>query len=83
MRSSKAGPQHEKDLQRKVTAADADYSGKVEAANSHRNEAINSFRPQAVRALRVMIMECDAGLMVQLQKFGTSTCCHFGNSVEG
>lgn len=72
MRGSRNGPRHEEDLQRKVATADSDYQSRVQLANTHRHEAVNSLRPQAVRALRDMIAECDAGLTVQLQRFGTS-----------
>lgn len=72
MRSSKKGPQYEEELYRKVQAADTDYQGKVQYANSCRQELINALRPQAVKSMREMVAECDAGLSVQLQKFGTA-----------
>ncbi|PWW76573.1 Rho GTPase activation protein [Tuber magnatum] len=69
LRGTRNGPRHEEDLQRKVAAADSEYHTRVQIANTQRHDAINSLRPQAVRALHEMIAECDAGLIVQLQRF--------------
>lgn len=52
--------------------ADSDYQSKVQYANASRQELINALRPQAVESMRKMVAECDAGLSVQLQKFGTA-----------
>lgn len=68
---TKSAAQQEEDLNRKVQAADADYISKVQAAKASRQELITSLRPQAVRALTELIMECDSGLTLQLQKFAS------------
>ena len=68
---TKSAAQQEEDLKRKVDTADADYASKVQAAQASRQELITSLRPQAVRALTELIMECDAGLTLQLQKFAS------------
>jgi len=77
LRGSRNGQRHEEDLQRKVATADSEYQSRVQLANTHRHEAVNSLRPQAVRALREMVAECDAGLTIQLQRFGASVCIGF------
>lgn len=71
LKGPKSAAQHEEDLQRKVQQADADYQSKVQTAKSQRQELVSSLRPQAVKALRDLIDECDSGLTLQLQKFGT------------
>ncbi len=68
---TKSAAQQEEDLNRKVHAADADYASKVQAARASRQELITSLRPQAVRAITELIMECDSGLTLQLQKFAS------------
>ena len=67
----KSAAQHEEDLNRKVQAADDDYASKVQAARGLRQELITSLRPQAVRALTELVLECDSGLTLQLQKFAS------------
>lgn len=69
LKGPKSAEQHEQDLLRKLQAADADYSTKVQTAKAQREELINQGRPQAVRALQELIAECDSGLALQLQKF--------------
>jgi hypothetical protein len=72
LKGPKSAAQHEEDILRKLQAADADYSSKVKAANALRQELLSSLRPQALKALRDLTAECDSGLTLQLQKFGTS-----------
>ena len=71
LKGPKSAAQHEEDLQKKVQQADADYSSKVQTAKSQRQELIAMLRPQAIQGLQDLINECDAGLTLQLQKFGT------------
>lgn len=70
IKGPKSAAQHEEDLHRKVQAADSDYSTRVQAAQSQRQELLSSLRPQAIKAMQDLINECDAGLALQLQKFG-------------
>lgn len=70
LKGPKSAAQQEEDLLRKVQNADADYAAKVTSAQGQRQELLNTHRPQAVRALQDHISECDAGLTLQLQKFG-------------
>ena len=70
LKGPKSAAQHEEDLNRKLQAADTDYSSKVQAAQSQRQELLTSSRPQALQALQEIINECDSGLTLQLQKFG-------------
>lgn len=65
---TKSAAQQEEDLHRKVQAADADYLTKVQGAQASRQELVTSLRPQAVRALTDLIVECDSGVTLQLQK---------------
>ncbi|TKA76017.1 hypothetical protein B0A49_02927 [Cryomyces minteri] len=69
LKGPKSAAQHEEELLKKVQAADADYSGKVQTALTLRQELLNSSRPQAIRALQDLITECDSALTLQLQKF--------------
>ena len=70
LKGPKSAAQHEEDLNKKVQAADSDYSAKVQSAQSQRQELINTLRPQAIKAMQDLINECDSGLTLQLQKFG-------------
>lgn len=70
LKGPKSAAQHEEDLHRKMQAADSDYSSRVQAAKSQRQELLSSLRPQAIKAMQDLINECDAGLALQLQKFG-------------
>ncbi|KAL4799403.1 hypothetical protein BDV19DRAFT_355026 [Aspergillus venezuelensis] len=70
-KGTKSVAQQEEDLLRKVQAADSDYGSKVSAAQSARQELISTQRPQAVRNIQQLIFECDSGLALQMQKFGT------------
>lgn len=69
LKGPKSAAQQEEALLSKVQNADAEYSDRVQAARSQRQELISSSRPQALRELQNCIMECDAGLGMQLQKF--------------
>ena len=71
LKGPKSAAQQEEDLFRKVQAADADYSAKVQAAQAQREELKATLRPQAVTALRELVTECDSGLTLQLQKFAS------------
>ena len=71
LKGPKSAAQHEEDLHRKMQAADADYASKVQTARGQRQELISTQRPQAVKAIQELISECDSGLTLQLQKFGT------------
>lgn len=73
LKGPKSAAQHEEDLNRKVQAADSDYQSKVQLAKSQRQDLISTLRPQAVKSLLDLIIECDSGLTLQLQKFGRST----------
>lgn len=70
LKGVKSAAQVEEDLQRKVQAADADYSSKVQTALGMRRELVTTSRPQAVQAVQQLINECDSGLVLQMQKFG-------------
>jgi hypothetical protein len=76
LKGPKSAAQVEEDLHRKMQAADADYSSKVQAAQSLRQELISSLRPQAVKALEMLIHECDSALTLQMQKFGEFDVVH-------
>lgn len=71
LKGPKSAAQHEEDLQRKVQAADQDYSSKVQTAQTYRKELVSSTRPQAVTALVDLIKEIDAALTMEMQKYGT------------
>jgi myosin heavy subunit len=70
LKGPKSAAQHEEDLHRKVQAADTEYSTKVQSTQNQRQELINILRPQATKAIQDLIKECDAGLSLQLQKYG-------------
>ena len=70
LKGPKSAAQYEEDTLRKVQAADADYSSKVQSAQSLRQELLTTLRPQGLRALQDLIMECDSAVALQLQKFG-------------
>ncbi|TAQ88198.1 hypothetical protein B7494_g3506 [Chlorociboria aeruginascens] len=71
LKGPKSAAQHEEDLLRKVQAADADYSSKVQTAQSQRAELWSKLRPEAVQALEDLIKECDSALTLQMQKFAS------------
>ncbi|KAL8866902.1 MAG: hypothetical protein Q9174_006008 [Haloplaca sp. 1 TL-2023] len=70
LKGPKSAAQHEEDLNRKMQAADSDYRSKVQTAQTQRHELVTTQRPQAIKAIYDLINECDAGLTLQLQKFG-------------
>ncbi|KAL4922185.1 hypothetical protein BDW62DRAFT_173140 [Aspergillus aurantiobrunneus] len=70
-KGTKSVAQQEEDLLRKVQTADSDYAAKVQAAQTARHELITTHRPQAVHNIQQLIFECDSGLALQMQKFGT------------
>ncbi|CBF76878.1 hypothetical protein AN4745.2 [Aspergillus nidulans FGSC A4] len=70
-KGTKSVAQQEEDLLRKVQSADSDYKAKVQAAQTARQELISTHRPQAVHNIQQLISECDSGLALQMQKFGT------------
>ena len=72
LKGPKSAAQVEEDLHRKMQAADSDYSSKVQSARSMRQELLTTLRPQAIQAVEQLITECDSGLTLQMQKFGTS-----------
>lgn len=67
----KSAQQHEEDLLRKVQGADQDYYGKVQTLQVERGELIAKTRPGTVKALQDIVRECDAGLVLQMQKFAS------------
>lgn len=71
IRGPKSAEQHEQDLLRKVQTADQDYYGKVQTYQAERGELLNKTRPETVKALQDIVRECDSGLVLQMQKFGT------------
>ena len=72
LRGPRSAEQREEELQRKVQSADQDYQSKVQYVRQQRQELLSTTRPQAVKALEDLITECDAGLALQMQKFGKS-----------
>jgi uncharacterized protein YaaN involved in tellurite resistance len=70
LKGPKSAQQHEADLLRKLQAADADYQGKVTAAQGLRSELLAKHRPDAVKSLQELIRECDSALTLQMQKYG-------------
>lgn len=75
LKGVKNAAQVEDDLHKKLQAADSDYQQKVHTAKSMREELIKTGRPQAIKALQELTTECDAGLALQLQKFGKTSHC--------
>ena len=69
IKGGKSSEKQEEDLHRKLEAADGEYASKVQAAQTSRQDLVTTHRPQAVRALQESIMECDAGLTMQLSKY--------------
>ena len=72
LKGHKTAAQLEEELLRKTQQADSEYASKVQSAQSARKELISTHRPQAVQNLQQLISECDSGLTLQVQKFGTS-----------
>ena len=74
-KATKSAAQHEEDLLRKVQGADQEYHGRVQALQSERGELVARTRPETVKALQDLVKETDAGLTLQLQKFGMPALC--------
>lgn len=70
IRGPKSAHQHEEDVYRKAQAADQDYMSKVQLAQAGRTELLSKTRPETVQALQETVRECDAGVVLQMQKFG-------------
>ncbi|KAL8969368.1 MAG: hypothetical protein Q9197_004380 [Variospora fuerteventurae] len=71
LKGPKTAAQHEEDLHRKMQAADSDYSSRLQTAQSQRQELVSTQRPQVVKAILDLIIECDSGLTLQLQKYAS------------
>lgn len=71
--ATKSAAHHEEDLFRKVQGADSEYFQKVQSLQSERADLVAKTRPEAVRALQDIVKETDAGLTLQLQKYGKWT----------
>ncbi len=69
IKGTKSSEKQEEDLHRKLEAADGEYASRVQAAQTSRQDLVTTHRPQAVRSLQEAIMECDAGLTMQLSKY--------------
>ncbi|KAK6522104.1 hypothetical protein TWF281_002671 [Arthrobotrys megalospora] len=86
-RSKPFGPRHpEEDARKRLEMADMEYVRQVEITNKIHSELYHAERPQSVKALRDLIMECDAGLSLQLQKFvalNESFALNNGRAVSG
>ncbi|KAK3355254.1 hypothetical protein B0H65DRAFT_41108 [Neurospora tetraspora] len=67
----KSAAQHEEDLLRKAQAADQDYQAKVNTVQTERGELLNKIRPDTIKALQEIVRECDAGVVLQMQKFAS------------
>lgn len=77
LKGPKTAAQHEEDLHRKMQAADSDYSSRLQTAQSQRQELVSTQRPQVVKAILDLIIECDSGLTLQLQKYGELRAVNF------
>ncbi|KAK6330907.1 hypothetical protein TWF718_003104 [Orbilia javanica] len=76
----------EEDSRKKLEMADMEYVRQVELTNKVHSELFHVERPQSVKALRDLILECDAGLSLQLQKFvalNESFALNNGRAVSG
>ncbi|RVD90161.1 uncharacterized protein DFL_001137 [Arthrobotrys flagrans] len=86
-RSLLSGGRHpEEDSRKKLEVADMEYMRQVELTNKIHSELFHVERPQSVKALRDLILECDAGLSLQLQKFvalNESFALNNGRAVSG
>ncbi|ODQ68108.1 RhoGAP-domain-containing protein, partial [Nadsonia fulvescens var. elongata DSM 6958] len=70
-KTTKSTPQHEEELQRKVTSADGDYKQKVLTAQRLRSELINMRRPETSKELQELTLACDAAMSFQLQRYAS------------
>ncbi|KAK6502296.1 hypothetical protein TWF506_002879 [Arthrobotrys conoides] len=76
----------EEDSRKKLEMADMEYVRQVEITNKVHSDLFRAERPQSVKALRDLILECDAGLSLQLQKFvalNESFALNNGRAVSG
>ncbi|KAF3219120.1 hypothetical protein TWF106_007232 [Orbilia oligospora] len=76
----------EEDSRKKLEMADMEYVRQVELTNKIHSDLFHAERPQSVKALRDLILECDAGLSLQLQKFvalNESFALNNGRAVSG
>lgn len=71
LKGPKSAAQVEEDLHRRMLAADTEYASKVQIAQHLQQELVTALRPQAIKSVEYLINECDAGLSLQMQKFGT------------
>ncbi|RSL38281.1 hypothetical protein CEP53_015002 [Fusarium sp. AF-6] len=71
LKGHKSAAQHEEDLLKKVQAADQTYKGHVQALQTEKAQLVASTRPEAVKALQESIIEIDAGVAMQMQKFAS------------
>ncbi|KAK6341937.1 hypothetical protein TWF730_001421 [Orbilia blumenaviensis] len=80
------GRHPEEDSRKRLEMADMEYVRQVEVTNKIHSELYHLERPQSVKALRDLILECDAGLSLQLQKFvalNESFALNNGRAVSG
>lgn len=64
-------PQHEEELHKKVTQAEADFQQRVDTNQRMRRDLLTKLRPSAVKQLKDLILEIDAAMAYQLQKYAT------------
>lgn len=62
-------PQHEEDLHKKVTLAEADFQQKVDTNQRIRRDLLTKLRPSSVKQLKDLILEIDSAISYQLQKY--------------
>lgn len=70
LKGPKSAAQVEEDLHRRMQAADNEYAARVQIAQQLHQELVTTLRPQAIKLVEYLINECDAGLSLQMQKFG-------------
>lgn len=70
LKGHKSAQQHEGELLKKVQAADSTYHGHVQALQAEKAQLVSTTRPEAIRSLQDSIKEIDAGISLQMQKFG-------------
>ena len=80
LKGPKSAAQHEEDLHRKLQAAETDYKSKVQSSQQMKQDLVRSQRPQTTKALQQLVLECDSGLTLQLQKFGKHSTLMPGTS---
>ena len=70
LKGPKSAAQHEEDLLRKVQGADQTYHGHVQSLQSEKSQLETTLRPDTVRLLQELVKETDAGVTLQMQRFG-------------